>query len=67
MKTLSEIIDAAKRTPQRSPQMAELIRLAWDNGGQVARIAEKTACSTYVRLNQDKTHDEIADTIEEWA
>ena len=67
VKKLSEIIDAAKRTPQRSPQMAELIKLAWDNGANSARIAEKKACSTYVKLNQDKTPDEIADSIEKWA
>lgn len=67
MKTLSEIIDAAKRTPPKSPAMAALFKLAWDNGASNARVAEKKACSTYVRLNQDKTHDEIADIIEEWA
>ncbi len=66
-KTLSEIIDAASRTAPTSPSMALLIRLAWDTGASGARIAEKRACSTYVRLNQHKTHDELADTIEEWA
>jgi septal ring factor EnvC (AmiA/AmiB activator) len=67
VKRLSEIIDAAKRTPQKSPKMAELIRLAWDSGASNARIAEKKACSTYVRFNSDKSHAEIADTIDEWA